>query len=78
MTKEEKLIQVHFLSYLYSARDSEGKSEPMENDHDDDTPNVRNPYFHANDDDNSKGSSIAKEVSFSDSTSDIKVKQEHN
>jgi hypothetical protein len=50
----------------------------MEDDHDDDTTNVRNPYLHANDDDNSKGSSIAKEVSFSDSTSDIKVKQDHN
>ena len=36
----------------------------MEDDHDDDTSNVRNSYFHANDDDNSKGSSIAKEVSF--------------
>jgi hypothetical protein len=78
MTKEEKLIQVHFLSYLYSARDSEGKSEPMENDHDDDTPNVQNPYFCANDDDNSRGSSIAKQVSFSDITLIIRVKQEHN
>ena len=50
----------------------------MENDHDDDTPNVQNPHFRANDDDNSKGSSIAKHVSFSDITSDIRVTQEHN
>ena len=76
--KRRKLIQVHFLSYLYSARDSEEKSEPMENDHDDDTSNVQKPYFCANDDDNSRGSSIAKQVSFSDITLIIRVTQEHN
>ena len=50
----------------------------MKDDHDDDTTNVQNPYFRDNDEDNSEGTSKAKEVSFSDITSDIRFTQEHN